>query len=303
MLTLTPYLSEIKIGEPRFIRNLVVYPLHDGGAAEDKIEVLDRALKKGSVKISEAASAQVERIKFENRSDGRVFLLDGEEITGAFQDRITNTASLIEPQSEVLLPVSCVEEGRWRGDKAFATAQSCSYPTLRAAVCRSVTSTLKRTKRYDSNQKTIWAEMKRKLSSLAVKSLTSSMRDIYKTLDNEISRYSDDADEFKGFSGLLALTGSKILCLDFFEATSVFQKLAKKLLASYALDALERTGESSAPSDRAVSRFLTRVKKSRVRSFPSVGLGSEYRFEGTNVFGRALVYDNHLIHVAAFAAK
>jgi hypothetical protein len=303
MLSLTPYLSEVKIGEPRFIRNLVLYPLSNGGSATDKIEVLERALKAGTVKISEAPTAQVERIKFENRSDSRVFLLDGEELTGALQDRITNTAALIEGHSEVLVPVSCVEEGRWHGDRGFGSAESVSYPSLRAMLCRSVTSSLKREKRWSSDQKTVWAEMRRKISSLRVQSVTSSMRDVYKTVDGEINRYTEDFEALQGFSGLVALSGSKILCLDFFENPALFQKLIKRLLASYALDALERTQEASAPQDREVTKFLNRVKKAPVRRFPSIGLGNEFRFEGTNVFGRALVFDDQLLHVAAFATK
>jgi ARG and Rhodanese-Phosphatase-superfamily-associated Protein domain len=38
---------------------------------------------------------------------------DGQELVGAKQNRVLNVTVLIEAESEVLLPLSCVEEGRW----------------------------------------------------------------------------------------------------------------------------------------------------------------------------------------------
>jgi hypothetical protein len=40
-------------------------------------------------------------------------LLDGEQLVGAKQNRIPNMIVLVAAQTEVTIPVSCVEQGRW----------------------------------------------------------------------------------------------------------------------------------------------------------------------------------------------
>ena len=61
--------------------------------------------------VSEAGS--VPFLKVANGADRPLLLLDGEELIGAKQNRILNTTVLVAPHTEVTIPVSCVEQGRW----------------------------------------------------------------------------------------------------------------------------------------------------------------------------------------------
>lgn len=49
----------------------------------------------------------------ENISNHKIILLDGEELIGAKQNRILNTTVLVDKQTKLNIPVSCVEAGRW----------------------------------------------------------------------------------------------------------------------------------------------------------------------------------------------
>jgi len=61
--------------------------------------------------VSEAGS--VPFLKVANGADQPLLLLDGEELIGAKQNRILNTTVLVAAHTEVTIPVSCVEQGRW----------------------------------------------------------------------------------------------------------------------------------------------------------------------------------------------
>lgn len=48
-----------------------------------------------------------------NHADSPVLLLDGEELVGALQDRVLNSTVLLPAHAWLMIPVNCVEEGRW----------------------------------------------------------------------------------------------------------------------------------------------------------------------------------------------
>lgn len=298
--SLAEFLDGIKIEEPRFLRNLVLYPLTNGNKAKTKIKVLDDAMLEKNVIISELDSAQLEHVRLQNRSDHRIFVLDGEEITGAWQNRIATTAAFIDTKSEILLPTSCVEQGRWAGDRQFTVGNSCSFPSLRALLCKDVTSSLNKTRTFQANQERVWKSVRNKLDSLKVQSITSSMHDVFQRLKEELARYSESAAELKEFCGMVATCGDKILDIDLFGYKNLFTRLAPKLLESYGLDALEKMSSQSTPPTNKVERFICQLKRVRPRRFPSVGLGDELRFQSTNLLGRALIFGEDLLHLSAF---
>lgn len=298
--TLANLFEGIKLEEPRFLRNLVIYPLANGGKTNPKIKVLDDALKDKNILISELDSARIEQVKLENRSDYQVFVLDGEEIAGAWQNRVVATAAYIDAQSEVLLPTSCVEQGRWGGKYEFTLANTCSYPSLRAILCEDVTDSLIKTKTFKANQNRVWRSVRHKLNSLKVQSKTSSMHDIFNRLEEELSRFSENASALNQFTGMLAVCGEMILCLDLFGYQNIFRHLLPKLLTSYGLDALERMLTPSPSPTKRVKEFLNQLKQVSTQRFPSVGLGEEVRFQTDKLLGRALIFDGNLLHLAAF---
>ena len=60
-----------------------------------------------------------------------MLIFDGEELIGAKQNRIVNTTLLIGV-GESVLPVSCVEHGRWSHRAgAFSSGDWASHPELR----------------------------------------------------------------------------------------------------------------------------------------------------------------------------
>ncbi|CUU10152.1 hypothetical protein JGI2_00440 [Candidatus Kryptobacter tengchongensis] len=106
--------NQVKIGEAQKFENMTVYPMFSLSDGKVEYITLDEALKMKSVKITEiSTSGAVNHIKVENLSDLPILILEGEELIGAKQNRTLNTTVLIKEKSETIIPVSCVEQGRW----------------------------------------------------------------------------------------------------------------------------------------------------------------------------------------------
>jgi hypothetical protein len=71
-------------------------------------------------------------------------VVDGEELIGAKQNRIVNATFLIAGQTEITVPVSCVEQGRWayRSQK-FASGEKVMPPSMRLKNQKAVVMSLK----------------------------------------------------------------------------------------------------------------------------------------------------------------
>jgi hypothetical protein len=58
--------------------------------------------------------------------------LAGEELVGSKQNRIVNTTMLIQAKSTPVIPVSCVEQGRWNyRSPRFSSEERIMSPALR----------------------------------------------------------------------------------------------------------------------------------------------------------------------------
>ncbi|MDP9481435.1 MAG: hypothetical protein M3R38_38195 [Actinomycetota bacterium] len=82
-----------------------------------------------------------------------VLILEGDELIGAKQNRVVNSTVLVAAQSELVLPVSCVERGRWSyHSRAFSSGDRSPPPSLRGLQSRSVHDSLRRGRGHRSDQ-------------------------------------------------------------------------------------------------------------------------------------------------------
>ncbi len=119
---------------------------------------LKEALEKRLLVITEvSAEASVPELKVINNADVLVLLLDGEEVAGAKQNRVLNTSILVKEKSELIIPVSCTEQGRWsyQTDEFFNSENIMSFK-IRSKKAANVTDSLKESGSYHSDQGAIW---------------------------------------------------------------------------------------------------------------------------------------------------
>jgi hypothetical protein len=277
-----------RLGEPVFLRNLRVFPIHGSSENGFDISSIDEVIAGASGEFNELDTPDINRILFNNRGDHPVLMLDGEEITGSLQNRIIASSTLIEERSTRDIPVICAEEGRWNEIGGFQTGY-CSYPKLRAILSRPG-------KKENGLQKKVWKEIERKLAATKTLSTTSSMHDIYDNLEDGVNRYLEDFQSLNQDTiGFIGTAGQQILGCDIFHDSTTYKKFERKLLRSYALDAIEYQQSSRGKID--VGDFLRHVLESLERKKKKKG---SFSIRGDRLQGQCLGHENHIVHLSAF---
>ena len=101
MQLITDTISGTKLGKPTTFRNLTVFPVFARAVAPDYV-TLDEALAGKFARVTEVSEGgSVPELKLVNDSDNSVFLMEGEELVGAKQNRVLNTSVLIAARSKV----------------------------------------------------------------------------------------------------------------------------------------------------------------------------------------------------------
>ena len=182
---------QVRVGEPLRHQSLSVFPLFDGRQTPVEYLLADEGIGSGSVTVEEVSEGgSVPDLLVENKGDVRVLFLEGEELVGAKQNRVLNTSVLIAAKSKVKIPVSCVEQGRWRyRSKQFGSSGSHSPSKLRYFLKSSVSHALKENLGHRSDQGKVWAEVARQQRSLGAASDTRAMSDTFDTYKEQVDQF------------------------------------------------------------------------------------------------------------------
>jgi hypothetical protein len=300
-------LKNVRMGDAIVYRNLTVFPLLGDAATAGEYVTLDEALEQKSAVVTEVSEGgSVPELKFVNSGNRSVFLLDGEELIGAKQNRILNLSILVAAGKTVIIPVSCVEAGRWsHRSRHFASAPRAQYAEGRAMKMAQVSASMRSTGKRSSDQSRVWDSISAKSARFAVASETSAMSDIYSKEELHLDDYVKSFPVREGQSGALFAIGGRIVGLELFDSADTLRKLFAKLLRSYGLDALDHarskpSGEEKPCTHDEANKFLARIAESKSEEFPAIGEGVDLRLSGNNLTGAALAADNRIIHLSAF---
>ncbi|MFQ5840902.1 MAG: ARPP-1 family domain-containing protein, partial [Thermodesulfobacteriota bacterium] len=190
---LKDYTNQVRFGKRQTYRHMAVFPVIMEGAPSPDYLTLGEALEDRAIEITEVnEGGSVPELKVNNKSNRNVLILDGEEMVGAKQNRIINVTILIGPKRIVVIPVSCVEQGRWsyRG-RHFRSEDRILASRMRSRKYHDVRESLRRGRGYRADQSRIWADVDHALCSLDCLSETSALSDIYRQRRKDLEDYLD----------------------------------------------------------------------------------------------------------------
>ena len=301
------YLGQAKVGRKQSYKNLAIYPLLSTYSIALDYILLDEALNEALIDVVEVDEAgDVPNLKVINKSERMVLILDGEELVGAKQNRIVNTTILIPGKATVLIPVSCVEQGRWHYDSPlFHSEERVMAPTMRAMKAKKVSLFLKRDLGFQADQGEIWDGIAQIAQRRDAESPSMAMSEVYKKDRSSMDEYVKHFRLIDGQAGAVLMINGRVVGLDTFGKAESFSKVFKKIVESYTLDAIDwfdsKKEHKALRSD--VTNFLKASQKSRVEVHEGVGLGIDCRLESDKVTGFALAMDQKILHLSVFARE
>jgi hypothetical protein len=305
MVMLATKLQTVQADEPVHAGNLQVFGLRWEADAGPNYITLDEGLAAGLLEVTEVGDAgSVPTLKVTNKGDAFAFLMAGEQLAGGKQNRVLNASILVAPHSELPIPVSCVERGRWayRGPR-FGSSGSSSHSRLRRMMHVHATESYRSTGRPTSKQGEVWQEVDRKLEETFSHSDTAMLEQAY--LDTQVLM-SEEVDALTppvGACGAAFAYGGKIIGFDLFDRAATLAKLWSKLVRAYALDAFVAKDNAAKAVTRAeVEQWLHSASAGKEEVFKSPGVGDDVRVQGKEMVAAGLVVTGQLVHVEAFTA-
>ena len=292
----------VTFGRERRFRNLTVIPIFREEEGCPDYVTLDEALRKGWAEITEVSDGgQVSELKIIVNGAAPVLLIDGEELIGAKQNRVLNLTILAPAQCATVIPVSCVESGRWRRtSKSFSSSSRTQFAEGRAAKMRQVTASLSTGGHRASDQHDVWCRIAEKSDRLNAPSDTSAMSAMFEKVSIGLDEFVSAFTPLERQVGAVFYINDEPAGLELFDAGDTWRKLSGKLVRSFAVDAIERQGSPPAPRLPAPAVFVAAIASSAASSFAAAGEGDDVRFSGASIAAAALVARGRVIHLSAF---
>src|SRR5680860_43898 len=292
--------------------------------------LLEKAIRRGRLTVTEVSDGgAVPYLKAQNMGPWPVLIFDGEELIGAKQNRIVNTTILVGV-GETILPVSCVEQGRWsHRSRAFAAGQWASHPRLRREKEAQVRNALafapeaapgmarpqaERARDYQADQGEVWREVERHSRDLGVGSDTHAMADAYADRAPDLeevllafggqgSKAGPGTPPVEGMVGAAVFLDGAFLCLDTLWSVRRYGQIYAKLLRGYALEGLQAPPVKKAKAtdpEAEVLRLLAELGAAKPLERAGVDLGTDLRVETKTAFGAGLAFEGDMVQLSVF---
>ena len=313
-------LSALQVGEPTNRNNLSLVPLFSDVQTDPTYKTLAEGLATSTVDVQELENgASVSDILLRNLSDDPVLLFEGEELLGAMQDRILNVSILVSPQTKQVIPVSCVEAGRWHHKERdprkqkFSVANRMHYARGRALQNSAVSKNLHSSREFRGNQGRTWSDIDEKSARLNVSSESSAADAMYDSTSTKIEKFVESFKHVPDQIGSIFVLDGRVSGLELYSSQATHKQMLPRLVRSYALDAIDssvsstesaptsKKGISNGRNKKAAEEFLTRIGNSWTKRFDGVCLGENVRFTDERLTGSALEHEDRVLHLSALA--
>jgi hypothetical protein len=294
ILTVDDFLASLRVADTEIqsYKNLTIAPLISDKIREMMLKTLEEAADE--IDITEIdGGGSVPKLKFTNRGDSAVLILQGSIIKGNLQDRAIRHTFLVHAHSEVEGDVFCIESSRWHSTRGQRKALKPAHH---------LSSDIRREFSRNS-QGSVWDKIEQKRQRMQVKSNTDSADFIYEAYRKELEDYKKAFTMNPEYSGIVGVVEGKPVAMDISGIKGVFHRQFPDLISSLAIDALDQEycKEIRGQKRLTVAQFLSAVARSIKKEKNAVG-GKGIELEGEGVVGGALVDHDVVVQMEAFVS-
>ena len=251
------------------------------------------------IQINEVSEkGQVNRILLKNNSAKYVFIMDGDIILGAKQNRVFNTSMLIGPMKEYYLSVSCIEKNRWQKSSSnFRPANFLSHKILRK---KKIDSYYNRS-RYNQNE--VWNEVSNLNKRYNQKSKTSSHTILHESKKQLVDNLKYKFEINPNANGLAYFINGDLQGIEMFYNDSIYKSYYLPLISSICLEGIlnKDSTYNNLTKNEVVNIINETFKHSKnnsqnIKSFDGQILGSELKLSDSVMSTNTLIFQNEQIH-------
>ena len=290
-----PHLSTAAIGAPITRLGVSFFPIYL--PANELPEI--RTGPSSELVIRELDDATVGSLLAVNPTDTPVLIVEGEHFLGGKQNRAVNITALVPPKTELPIPVSCLEEGRWDSARAYSRDDAYASPRVRRKSQEGVHSSMEQGRSRRGNQGAVWSEVQEEMRFHRAESATAAAAESNRQVYQHDSRRAAAAKELSdlgplpGQCGVAVSHGLWVTAVELFGARHLLAEHWGALIRSYLLELPPAPGPPSA--DRALW-VIQRFGVMQSEEAPGVGLGTELRVRDPRRMGQALRFEGMLAH-------
>ena len=289
----------IELLDSQKYENVEAIPIKSDFFGKKDFLTLKKGYEMNLVEIKELEHSTVNTVSCKNDSVTPLILIDGDEITGAMQNRIINDTLLIPAKSTINIPVSCTEHGRWHTKGEGAESRTFK-PSLYSA--NHSTRSRKSRASYEERdyQGEVWDSISEFESRSNFKSMTSALNDSYENLKDKQNDYLSKFHIEDGQNGVIFIVNGEVKGLELFYNHSIYKQYHEKLCRSYIIEAIVEKKSVDDIDRLELMKVLENISQSEFKSKKSIGLGDNLKFSNDFGSGSGLVWEDELIHMTFF---
>lgn len=289
----------IELLDSQKYENVEAIPIKSDFFGKKDFLTLKKGYEMNLVEIKELEHSTVNTVSCKNDSVTPLILIDGDEITGAMQNRIINDTLLIPAKSTINIPVSCTEHGRWHTKGEGAESRTFK-PSLYSA--NHSTRSRKSRASYEERdyQGEVWDSISEFESRSNFKSMTSALNDSYENLKDKQNDYLSKFHIEDGQNGVIFIVNGEVKGLELFYNHSIYKEYHEKLCRSYIIEAIVEKKSVDDIDRLELMKVLENISDSEFKSNKSIGLGDNLKFSNDFGSGSGLVWEDELIHMTFF---
>lgn len=270
---------------------------------------LSQAIKDKFLEIKEISdSGSVNNLKVVNNSGYYVFISDGDILEGAKQNRVINISVFIPPKSIIVIPVSCIEQGRWSyNSKNFSNADYTAPMKMRLSKAYDVNLNMKVHRNFNADQTNIWNKVSDYEELHSIKSESSDLSHIFSDKRSDFEKFCRKFLVKNDSNGLAIFINSDIHHLEIFNRSDIYEEYFSKILKGAYFDTchLKNDKQSIKESEAKFKTldFIDNLEEMKFDLNKSVGAGHEKRFESESITGFELIFNDKAVHLTGMNFK